>query len=276
MSRNDLRVDPLAGQEVGTTGLLHADAPGHLTHDQLDVLVVDRHTLVAVDLLDLFDQVHLRLADALDLHQFLRIGRTLGDLVAGLDLLAVGDDRAGTEREHHLVLFALVVDDGDRDALALVLAEAKHAGRPREAGDTLGSAGLEQLDDARQTAGDVLAGHTTGVEGPHRQLGAGLTDRLGGDDADGLAELDRLAGRERTAVAHRTDAELGVAREHRAHTHPVDRLVVAQRDHLVVADDRVALEDRAVAQRDVVEQGTTEQLGRRGRCACWRCRRGRC
>jgi hypothetical protein len=29
------------------------------------------------------------------------------------------------------------------------------------------------------------------VEGPHRELGAGLADRLGGDDADGLAELDR-------------------------------------------------------------------------------------
>ena len=48
-----LRVDALAGQELGVAGLLHADAPGHLADDQLDVLVVDRHALVAVDLLDL-------------------------------------------------------------------------------------------------------------------------------------------------------------------------------------------------------------------------------
>jgi hypothetical protein len=39
---------------------------------------------------------------------------------------------------------------------------------------------------------DVLTRHTTGVEGTHRQLGAGLTDRLGGDDADRLADVHRL------------------------------------------------------------------------------------
>jgi hypothetical protein len=61
VSRNTL-VDALARQEVGVTRLLDADAAGHLAHDQLDVLVVDRHTLVAVHLLHLFDQVLLRLA----------------------------------------------------------------------------------------------------------------------------------------------------------------------------------------------------------------------
>ena len=53
-----------------------------------------------------------------------------------------------------------------------------------------GRAGLEQLDDAGQTVGDVLTGDTTGVERPHGQLRAGLADRLGGDDADRLAEVD--------------------------------------------------------------------------------------
>ena len=137
------------------------------------------------------------------------------------------------------MLLALVVDDGDRDALALVLADADDAAGLGEAGRTTRGAGLEQLDDARQTAGDVLAGHTTGVEGPHRQLRAGLADRLGGDDADGLAELDRLAGGQRTAVAQRADAELGVAREHRADADPVDLRVVAQRGHLGVTDEGV-------------------------------------
>ena len=92
-----------------------------------------------------------------------------------------------------------------------------------------GAAGLEQLDDAGQTAGDVLAGDTTGVERPHRQLRAGLADRLGGDDADGLAELDRLAGGQRHGRSTGADAELGVARQHRADPHPVDARVVAQR-----------------------------------------------
>ena len=39
------------------------------------------------------------------------------------------------------------------------------------------------------------------MERPHRQLGAGLTDRLGRDDADGLADVDELARRQRPAVA---------------------------------------------------------------------------
>src|SRR5690606_7157653 len=67
------------------------------------------------------------------------------------------------------------------------------------------------------TLGDVVGrGHTTGVEGPHRQLGAGLTDRLGGDDADRLADVDELAGGQRTAVALGAGAGAGVTGQDRA------------------------------------------------------------
>ena len=158
------------------------------------------------------------------------------------------------------VLLALVVDDGDRDALALVLADAHDTARTGETGRATRRAALEQLDDARQTTGDVLAGHTTGVEGPHRQLRAGLADRLSGDDADGLAELDRTTGRQRTAVAECADAELGVAREHAADAQAADRRIVAQCRHLGVADDGVARDDRAVGELRVLQQRTAEQL----------------
>ena len=73
VSRNTLASARSPGRNAGVARLLHADAAGHLAHDQLDVLVVDRHTLVAVHLLHLFDEVRLRLADALDLHQLLRV-----------------------------------------------------------------------------------------------------------------------------------------------------------------------------------------------------------
>ena len=80
---------------------------------------------------------------------------------------------------------------------------------PGGAGEDRGAlrrAGLEELDDAGQAVGDVLTDDAAGVEGPHRELGARLADRLGGDDADRLAELDHPAGGERLAVDRRADA----------------------------------------------------------------------
>ena len=101
-------------------------------------------------------------------------------------------------------------------------------------GDALGDARLEQLGDTGQTVRDVLTGDTTGVEGTHRQLGAGLADRLGGDDADRLADVDQLAGGQRAAVADGTGAERRLAGQHRAHPDLGD----AGRDQLV--DQHVA------------------------------------
>ena len=46
------------------------------------------------------------------------------------------------------------------------------------------------------------------VEGPHRQLRARLADRLGGDDADRLADVDRRAAGEIAPVALAADALL--------------------------------------------------------------------
>ena len=77
----------------------------------------------------------------------------------------------------------------------------------------LGIAGLEQLLDARQAGGDVQAGDAAGVERPHGQLGARLADRLGGDDADRLADADQLAGGQVAAVARAADAVAGLAGE---------------------------------------------------------------
>src|ERR671926_442094 len=70
-------VDLLAGQERAVAGLGHRDAAQHLADDHLDVLVVDRHTLLPVDLLHLAHEVHLRLPDALHLEQLLRVERRL-------------------------------------------------------------------------------------------------------------------------------------------------------------------------------------------------------
>src|SRR5690349_8958630 len=75
--------------------------PQHLPNDHLDVLVVDRHALVAVHPLHLVDQVLLRLAHALDLEELLRVERALlvtDEAVAGLHVLAVAHTEVRTTR----------------------------------------------------------------------------------------------------------------------------------------------------------------------------------
>src|ERR671924_777821 len=77
---------------------------------------------------------------------------------------------------------------------------------------------LRGLDHAARGAADV--------ERPHRQLRARLTDGLGGNDADRLAELGQPAGAEVAAVAKDADPPLGVAREARADAHPLETRVL--------------------------------------------------
>ena len=215
----DLGVDPgvdaLAGQEGRLALLGHEHPAQHLAHDQLDVLVVDRHALVAVDLLDLFDEVLLGLADALDLEQLLGVLGPFDQGVTGGDLRPVGDLELGPEADVWTSSVPSSADHGDA-AGRLLLLDADHAGVAGKHGGALGGAGLEELDHAGQAVGDVLTRDTAGVEGPHGQLGARLADRLGGDDADGLAELDWRAGGQGAPVAGAAHAVRALAGEHRA------------------------------------------------------------
>src|SRR5699024_11621005 len=94
------------------------------------------------------------------------------------------------------------VGRGDRDpALLVVLLDRGPSRGLGDRGEAGRGTGLEQLLHTRQTMGDVAvgAGHTTGVEGTHGQLRAGLTDGLGRGDADGRTDVEPLGGREGTA-----------------------------------------------------------------------------
>ena len=208
-------VDELARQQVGVALLVDPHLLHHLAHDQLDVLVVDVHALGLVDLLDLADEVQLGLGPAADRQQLVRVQRPLVELGAGLDLLTGLDVQQRPARERVAMLLAPVVGDHDRDRLVGVLDRhlAADLGDLRQA---LGLAGLEQLHHARQTVRDVGAGDAAGVERTHRQLGAGLTDRLGGDDAHRVADLRDLAAGHRAAVARLAHAGRSLALEHRA------------------------------------------------------------
>ncbi len=69
------------------------------------------------------------------------------------------------------------------------------------------------------------------------------------------------AGGQRTAVALGADAEVGLAGEGRTHPDPVGRLVVADVDHGLFVDHEPGLVDRAVGERDVLEQDPAEEPG---------------
>src|SRR5207302_1100858 len=180
--------DDLARQQVSVAGGVDADLPHHLPDDHLDVLVVDVDALRAIDLLDFLDQVGLHRLAAKNVQQLLRADRALGDLLTGLDLLTTLDVDPGAVRDRVFPPFLVHAPADDLVSL-----------------------------DAGQALRDVGSRDATGVEGPHGQLGPRLTDRLGGDDADGLANLDQLAGGQVASVAQAADAFAGLAGQHRAH-----------------------------------------------------------
>src|SRR5918911_1552683 len=171
-----------------------------IRESDLALIAASVRTLV-VSWMDLADQVDLDGTLAQDAQHVVRVGGTHGELLAHLDVLALADQESGALGDRVRRLVAAVVR-GDDDLLGLLrLLDANAAGGLGGRGDTLRGTGLEELDDTRQTLGDVVTGHTTGVEGTHRQLGTGLTDGLGGDDADRLTDVDQLAGGERASVA---------------------------------------------------------------------------
>src|SRR5215218_2886156 len=224
-------LDQLAGEQLGVAALEHGHPLEHLADDQLDVLVVDGHTLAGVDLLDLLDQVPLGGPDAEHPQHLLGVGDAVDDRLADLDLLAVLDPEPGPPGDDGHPLLALVRGHGDLHALLDVL-DPDPAGELGDGGHALGGAGLEQLLHPRQAVGDVLTGDAAGVEGPHGQLGAGLADRLGGDDADRLADVDQPVVGQAAAVAQLAHPDLGVAGQHRAAQHLLDAVLDQQVDHL--------------------------------------------
>ena len=85
--------------------------------------------------------------------------------------------------------------------------------------DELDGAGVLGLDVVLV---DAAGGDAADVEGAHRELRARLADRLGGDDADGHAFLDQLAGGQVHAVAAAADAQRRLAGQRAADQDLVD------------------------------------------------------
>ena len=142
----------------------------------------------------------------LDLDEIFVLAQPREQLAFG-HLVAVGDQDLVLRRQLERRVVRLAVRDAHRDRL--VARGRWHLDRPIDLGHrrlALGNPRLEELFDTRKALGDVLAGDAAGVERPHRELGARLTDGLGRDDPDRLAEVNEVAGGEIAAVAHAAHA----------------------------------------------------------------------
>src|SRR4051812_42567527 len=249
LTRELVAVDELARQVGRVTLLVDADLLEHLADDQLDVLVVDVHALGLVDLLHLLDEVALGLGPAAELEQVVRVQRALVELAARVDVLALGHEQARPARERVAVLLARVVGHDHGEGLVGLL-DVDDAGVLGDLREALRLARLEELHDARQAVRDVRAGDAAGVERPHGQLRARLADRLRGDDADRVADLGRLPGRHRAAVAGLAHAGHGLALEDRPDGHPgIDVEVLVDVCELRAVDEAALLDDDAAALR---------------------------
>ena len=157
-------IDQLGRQEIRVARLVDANLAEHLPDDDLDVLVVDRDALAAVDLLDFLDQVALDGVLAPRLEVLLRVDRAVGDGVAGADLRAVLDHELGVVGDGVLALDGVLGPDDE----VVAFADEEALGR---GGHVVGLV-------AALAAGDDLAG-LDHVAGGGQHLGAGGQRRCG-------------------------------------------------------------------------------------------------
>jgi hypothetical protein len=166
-------------------------------------------------------------------------GIPLDEGLALLDLLVIsnGDDRT----DHDVVRFELAtVFSEDRERTGLVQDDVAAVLELHEAEIVVTNNTLMLGFDLRLL--EHTLGGSTDVERTHRELRAGLADRLRGDDTHSFAELDETAGREIATVTCDTNAVLALASEHRAdldflHARAIDLPGLDFVDLLVGLDD---------------------------------------
>src|SRR5690606_21064975 len=154
---------------------------------------------------------------------------------------------------------------GQHHDLALAARHDALARRRLDHGDALELRATRDLRLACRLRRDARR-RTTDVERAERELRARLTDRLCGQDADRLADVDHLHRREVAAVALTADAALRLAGQHGADLHRLDARVLDEvrvllGDHLARLDDELAV-DRVVdvLECDVADDAVLQRL----------------
>src|SRR5690606_10009410 len=165
--------------------------------------------------------------------------------VSDLDLLTILDGEGGTVGNREPGAHDAVADA--HQDLALTGGDDARSVRRIHRGDTLELRLTLHLAAALRLSGDTRRG-TTDVEGPQRQLGARLADRLRGQDAHGLTDIHHLHGGEVAAVALLAEPAAALARQHRANLHARDAAVL---DHVrgILVDQLARLHEHLAVDR---------------------------
>src|SRR5262249_24959508 len=137
--------------------VLDFDPAHHLANDRLDVLVVDVDALEAVDLLNRVYEIGLRKLFAEDGQQVVQVGRTVDECLTSANVFAfLNVDVDAARNRIFLGGFPVFAFDVDLAHALGNFAVADDAVDFADDGRILGFAGFKELDNARETAGDVL------------------------------------------------------------------------------------------------------------------------
>ena len=151
--------------------------------------------------------------------------------VSGLQHLAVGHLDPGSVGDQIGLGIARLVIRHDDLAFFLCILNGHDAAELSDDRQSLGPSGLKQLLDTGKTLCDVAAGHAAGMEGTHGQLSTRLTDGLSSDNADRLADLDRLARRHVGAVALGADADVALTGKNGTDLYGIPSQLLQNLDH---------------------------------------------
>ena len=155
-------------EEAGVARVEDVDLTHHLAHYHLEVLIVDFHTLEAVNVLHLVHDIVLHGRGALDAQDVGRSDGTVAKCCSGAHIVAFLNQDLLAERYQiflhlaqsagylHLAVTALDFTEGH-----LTVDFAHDSGVRRVAG-------LEELGDTRQTAGDVTCAARSGTRNLHK------------------------------------------------------------------------------------------------------------
>ena len=124
----------------------------------------------------------------------MRIDATLGKLITGLQYSAIEHLNSGTVRNQiGLGLTGLLVGNHDL-TLFLGILNGSNTAKLCDDCKTLRLSCFKKLLYTGKTLCDIVTGNTTGMEGTHRKLCTGFTDRLCCNDTDSFTDLNSLIG----------------------------------------------------------------------------------